>query len=1103
MPLANGKNLEKIHPPLLQSPGPIESSGEEGQLGRDSIVNPGNAATGQPWLRGSACNRGRRPFGLLALFYLLGHLACATLGTGREAEPSIAASSSLELEAMLKVARSERGRFHAKGETAAEAGVLETMGDLYERLGDRQDAVDAYFAALSRFVESGEEAHAARVRVKLVGGLNYLDFNDQAMEMVCEALLFYEREKDARGRATALIKMARLYVAMGEREAGWFFFYQAWELCLVLEQPALTAMALEALGTLYYWDGQLEEALGVLQHLLTAFPEEIDIKRELYLLNLIGSSRIKLGEPQVALEALREAMAIYENVGLGSAGVYAWNLADLYSLFGEKQRALEYADKSRRVLVEENAPPNAGASVNFLLGAIHQSAGDFGQARHFFKQALTVFRQIENQRGMVRALIALGDGSLGQGDAPAALDYLHQALQISRDMGNRHLAAICNKSLGVWYFRQNQPREALCFLEEALETQRQLGMREALADTHFQLGRIFLSREDLATAAYQCLEALALNEASGDQQGEALSLHLLARIHREIGRPAHALSINEEALEKIESLRVRIMQSHMRISYFDAVHEVFELQIELLMELARSDNREEYLARALRVSERARARGFFDLLQDRRFNRDVPEIQELVTRQNQVRARLNKKEHYRMRQLEKGLDEEELGVLDQAVEGLLAEFRALDGRIREIQVETLGFDPLNPLSLSEIRERVLDADTAMLEYFLGEERGFLWMVSSDELAGFELPPRAAIESRVHRILELLTERGRRERFETPLEKEARVARADAELPPLMSELSRTLLGPVFSRLQHKRLFIVADGALRLLPFGILPEPIPGNSGSVVPLLSRFEIVGAPSASIQALLKQNRQDREPAARALAVFADPVFSSDDPRLTGMAGPRVALAESENPIDVDSFVRDSIGVPERLRFTRLEARQMSQLWPPGEVYEALDFQASRQDLLDLELDQYRILHFATHGMISDTYPELSGLVLSLYNAAGQARDGFLRQYDIFGLNLNADLVVLSGCRTGLGKNSNGEGLIGLTRGFMYAGATRVMASRWMVQDHATAELMSRFYKHLVLDGWSPGHALRSAQLSMWREPRWRAAYYWGAFVLQGPWE
>ena len=199
----------------------------------------------------------------------------------------------------------------------------------------------------------------------------------------------------------------------------------------------------------------------------------------------------------------------------------------------------------------------------------------------------------------------------------------------------------------------------------------------------------------------------------------------------------------------------------------------------------------------------------------------------------------------------------------------------------------------------------------------------------------------------------------------------------------------------------------------------------------------------------------------------------------------------------------INDVRGELRRLLLTRDEAEAILSVTPRNDGFGALDFRANRATVTGDELSRYRIVHFATHGLLNSEHPQLSGVVLSLVDERGQPQDGFLRLHEIFNLRLPAELVVLSACQTGLGKEVKGEGLVGLTRGFMYAGAARVVASLWRVDDAATAELMKRFYRRMLKDGMRPAAALRAAQVEMWRRPQWRSPFYWGGFVLQGEWK
>ncbi|MFP5286390.1 MAG: CHAT domain-containing protein, partial [Thermoanaerobaculia bacterium] len=359
--------------------------------------------------------------------------------------------------------------------------------------------------------------------------------------------------------------------------------------------------------------------------------------------------------------------------------------------------------------------------------------------------------------------------------------------------------------------------------------------------------------------------------------------------------------------------------------------------------------------------------------------------------------------------------------------------------------------PFQPLPLPEIRERVLDEETLLLEISLGAERSFLWAVTRGRLESFELPPRRVLEGAARRTHALLAD--------------SRRTLARAQAGKALAELSRLLLGPVAGRLDERRLLFVPDGALHLIPFGALPLP----SAAGEPLLTRHEVAVLPSASSLAAMRWDAAARQPPPGVIAVLADPVFRERGP-----------------------FAH--------LPFSRHEARTLLALAPPGERLAALGAAANREMVTSGALERFRIVHFATHAVLDPERPELSGIALSMVDEKGRPRESFLRAHEIYRLRLPADLVVLSACETALGREVRGEGLVGLTQAFFHAGARRVLVSLWPVDDEATAELMRRFYQGLFQGGLPPAEALRQAQDSLRREPRWSPPSYWAGFILQG---
>lgn len=272
------------------------------------------------------------------------------------------------------------------------------------------------------------------------------------------------------------------------------------------------------------------------------------------------------------------------------------------------------------------------------------------------------------------------------------------------------------------------------------------------------------------------------------------------------------------------------------------------------------------------------------------------------------------------------------------------------------------------------------------------------------------------------------------------------------------------------------------------------------------MLVQNEIITLPSASTVAIERRQLQNRPAAAKTIAVLADPIFAANDPRLANTATqviPETLKNLARTRATRNRGLGDSATVFDRLPNTRIEAQKIFTLVPNMQRLEALDFDASLAKATDPNLAQYQIVHLATHGLVDPVYPDLSGIVLSLFDRQGKPLDGFLRLHDIFNLNLPAELVVLSACETGLRENIKGEGLVGLTRGFMYASAKRVVVSLWSVNDVATSELMAKFYQKMLQEKQNPATALREAQLEMWKSQNWSSPYYWAAFTVQGDWQ
>ena len=614
-------------------------------------------------------------------------------------------------------------------------------------------------------------------------------------------------------------------------------------------------------------------------------------------------------------------------------------------------------------------------------------------------------------------------------------------------------------------------------------------------------------------------EALAIRRGIHEQYGESDSLRDIAAVERDSGRLLDAMRDAEAAVNLDEGLRARITSPELRATYVAAEHDKYELLIDVLQALHAANAGGHYDQAAFQVSERARARVLLDSMLDARVDLREGIDPELLERERSLQKRLSDTSARVSRSLARAGRGTDSSGAARELERLTEEYQHLQATIRRQSPRYAAVTQPRPLDAPDIQRSVLDDDTVLLEFALGDERSWLWAVTRQSLTSVELPPRATIEPAARSLYELFTARQKR-RGESRMQHAARVAAADRQLPVQARAVSRLLLGGTARQLheawRHKRLAIVAAGALEYLPFAALPVPAwEGDAGAPrpvssrrppdVPLVAEHEIVQLPSASVLAVIRSETASRPPAPRALAILADPVFDTTDPRVTAARRRGTVPAGHDTASRADDFMDAAYARAgfARLPFSREEANAIAALVGDDRALKALDFKASRATALGDGLRGYRIVHLATHGVVNSQRPALSALILSLVDERGSRQNGYLRLPDVYNMRLDADLVVLSACQTALGKEMKGEGLVGLTRAFIYAGAPRVVASLWEVDDLATAELMKKFYTGMLQRHLRPAAALRAAQIELSKDPRRASPYFWAGFVLHGEWQ
>jgi CHAT domain-containing protein/Tfp pilus assembly protein PilF len=747
--------------------------------------------------------------------------------------------------------------------------------------------------------------------------------------------------------------------------------------------------------------------------------------------------------------------------------------------------------------------------------------GDTDKALADFDLSLNTRRRIGDLQGEALDLLGVGWAYVLRGEYSRAVEHFQNSIKSLDRAEDPRGKATRLASIGEAYRRTGQHALAVEYLKRALELSRATSSERSLeADTLSNLGWCYYALGQLTQAQETFTAALPMRRAVGDRTGEAMTLLGLAHTERGQGRLQDARLHVESALAVIESLRSQVTIQPLRISYFALTQDFYDFYISLLMQMHRLDPSRGFAATALEASERARAQSLLDSLNESHVDVRQGISPELLEREQLLHAKLNSAANFQTQLLSENHTSAQAVAAAKGVDDISNELSEAEAKIRQASPRYADLAQPEPPTAAAIQHEVVDADTLLLEYALGKEGSYLWVVTPGTIHAYELPPGPEIESEAIRLRELLTARETSLPGETPAQKRARVAQADTQFGAAAARLSNTLLAPAATQLGTKRLVVVAPGALQLIPFGALLQPSASDqplTGSSIPLIVGHEVVSLPSASILRLLRRYPAQRGLPALQVAVIADPVFSLGDERFLEIRSGRSPLSDGtlrvkanissapEGVKDNANLEKDGAGSDRllpRLFRTRWEAEKIVEMLPPDGGYLALDFEANRATATSPAVAQSRIVHFATHAIIDDAHPELSGIALSTYDRDGRPQDGFLRAHDIFNMKLSAGLVVLSACRTALGRDVRGEGLIGLARAFMYAGAQRFVGSLWSTDDKATAELMVRFYKKMLKENMRPAAALRAAQVEMWRDVRWQSPYYWGAFVQQGEW-
>ena len=942
------------------------------------------------------------------------------------------------------------------------ARALSSVGEIYFMLSEYEEAKRWYEKAL----KIRQTAHDAEGEIDSENDIGYMYVYigdlDRAFEHLNRALQYAETHgaENPRRLAAALNNIGELYYAKSDLPQALNYFNRALVLWTNAGDRSGQALAHVNIGYSYYDSGNIQEASKYYRQSLSFSQTTGDLRSEALARTALGGVYSLNGEKQLALDSHHEAMTALRKLGdkLGEAAALN-GIGRAYEELNQNQLAFD------NYLAARDQYHRAGktdfeAISNYYMGRVNRSLGQIDAALASYRECIALSRKAGNRRFEAYALKDTAIIHNQNGERQKALELFGQVLKFYRDVSDKRGEAYALSGLGYTHLLLNQPSQALKYFEEALP-----------------LSRSILDRSAEVSVLYYA--ALA-ERAQGDMQ--------------------KCLGHIQESIKLIESMRTKVTSSDLRVSYLASVHEHYELYVDLLMESEKRQPNSGFAGMAFEISEQGKARSLLDSLTAAKL--DIPRESDptLGARLKELRESLNAKAEYQMRLLNGNPSPEAAAQTDKEIRELRANYDQVEAQFRGQSSRYADLVSPQPLKLKDVQSQLRDENTVLIEFALGAEKSYSWVVSSSSIKGYELPGRKVLEDSALRVKELIMAR-QPVAGETAFQYQQRVETSESQFWTEASSLSRQLLGPMQAELAGRRLLIVPDGALHYVPFEALPIPeTNASSESVIPIIARHEVIKLASAGVLAAVQR---ESTRASKTIIVLADPVFSTADERLPrhlqSIASNGTSGASTSIQPPSDNSRGDNVFIS-RLPSTRREGEEIMKLLPTAEGKLVSGFDANLPFALSAELSQYRVIHLATHGTINVEHPELSGVILSLIDSEGKQQAGFLRLHEIYNLNLNADLVVLSACQTGLGKDYKGEGLIGLTRGFMYAGSKGVIATLWKVDEEATTELMKHFYDGLFRQGLTPAAALREAKLAIQSQKRWQSPFFWAAFELHG---
>jgi CHAT domain-containing protein/Tfp pilus assembly protein PilF len=827
-----------------------------------------------------------------------------------------------------------------------------------------------------------------------------------------------------KSESIALGNMGVYYANVGDLQEAMKFFVRNLALMKELNNRAEQVTVLSNMGAINDWLGNVQESLDNYREALKILEQQEDKARMALILGNMGAAYEKQSDYPKSLDCYHQALKIFQEIG--EKGDTAWilgNLGGIASKLGNDREALDYFEKALTLMREVGDRKYEGWVLG-TIGAIYEEQGETQKSLEFLNRALDIAREIGDKRLEIDHLGNIGSHYQKAGDYGKSAEYLTKGLELAEQIGDKVTLTDILILLGTLHREMNSGDQSIADLQRALTIGNEIGVPRTIWNSEWGLARSYEKKEE-----YE-----------------------------------EALRHYKNAVQMVESIRGKLLTQEQKVGFLGETIDIYEGLIELLFKLREKDPAREYLAESFHLAERAKSRAFLELMAEAKVNLTKGISRELETEEKNLQALLT---DLQQKLLDPGIKAEEKENLYKELQSAESRYNDFILELREKTPEYASTVYPEPYTLDRAQTELLDKNTYLVEFFLGKQNAFLWVISKEKILWAQSIPR------------------KHEVFLKILEYQTQIAQRKINLDFRLSQeiydfLLKDALRPIPA---SSHLIIIPDGPLLRFPFEALVTEVKGHSPKY--LLKDYVISYAPSASVLGEI-EGRKGRAPDGPVdLLAMGNPVFEHQE---------RAVQADME-------YLRAGARLLP-LPYAEEEVASISRIYQRagGRTESYVKDRALEEILKSQDCGQYKNLHFATHGFTDDRVPALSGLLLAP-SEKPDGEDGFLRLNEIFPLNLNARLVTLSACETALGKEVRGEGMIGLTRAFFYAGAQSVMASLWMVSDQSTAILMCDFYEEYV-KGERPALSLRLAKLKLLEgeDLSYRHPFFWAPFILAG---